>query len=85
MSNKQPGYLSYLLRLWPARVENETIWRASLQSALSGQRQGFAGLDDLFDFLRQQTGVSTDQARVRSDEVGDGAPWSDGRMRTEPL
>jgi len=74
MSKEQPGYLSYLLRLWPARIESETVWRASLDGALSGQRQGFASLDDLFDFLRQQTGMSSDQARARSDEVGDGAP-----------
>jgi hypothetical protein len=31
------------------------MWRASLESAHSGQRTGFASLDDLFDFLLQQT------------------------------
>ena len=67
-------YQSYLLRLWSARVDGETVWRASLESALTPQRQGFASLDDLFDFLQQQTGVSSEQTRVKSDEVGDDAP-----------
>ena len=75
-------YQSYLLRLWSARVDDKTVWRATLESALTRQRQGFAGLDDLFDFLRQQTGVSSEQTRVRSDEVGDEAPR---QARAEPL
>ena len=47
-------YLSYLLRLWSAEDGGERIWRASLESPHSGQRTGFASLDDLFDFLRQE-------------------------------
>ena len=67
-------YQSYLLRLWSAGVNGETVWRATLESALTPQRQGFASLDDLFDFLQRQTGLSSDQTRARSNEVGDGAP-----------
>ena len=53
----QSDYLSYLLRLW--RVgEEEAVWRASLESSHTGERKGFAGLDDLFDFLREQTFVA---------------------------
>jgi hypothetical protein len=47
-------YLSYLLRLWAVEDGGERIWRASLESPRSGQRTGFASLDDLFDFLRQE-------------------------------
>jgi hypothetical protein len=47
-------YLSYLLRLWSVEDSGERIWRASLESPRSGQRTGFASLDDLFDFLRQE-------------------------------
>jgi hypothetical protein len=61
MDKKQPDYLSYLLRLW--REENhrapgadKTIWRASLESAHTGEKRTFASLSDLFDFLREQTG-----------------------------
>jgi hypothetical protein len=41
-------YLSYLLRLWQARAEEGMAWRVSLESARSGERQGFASSDDLF-------------------------------------
>ena len=55
MSAKQPRYLSYLLRLWQTSDGGEQIWRASLQSSGTGKRQGFASLEELFDFLQTQT------------------------------
>jgi len=72
MTNEQPAYLSYLLRLWrvsgdqevawlpftpegPRRVEEKAVWRASLESARTGEGKVFASLDDLFGFLRDQT------------------------------
>ena len=61
MSQEQPVHISYLLRLWPQRVNGETVWRASLESAVSAQQEGFANLDDLFDFLRRRTGVISQQ------------------------
>ena len=54
MSREERHYLSYLLRLWQVRSEGELVWRASLESAHTGERQGFANLDDLFDFLQEQ-------------------------------
>lgn len=60
MAKEQPDYASYLLRLWRTSGEEKTVWRASLESPHTGERLGFASLDDLFDFLRQQTGVSSD-------------------------
>ena len=47
-------YLSYLLRLWRVGTE-KAVWRASLESPLTGERIGFASLDALFAFLLQQT------------------------------
>ena len=52
---EQADYLSYVLRLWQAREDGETSWRASLQTVPAGERLGFAGLDELFDYLRRQT------------------------------
>jgi hypothetical protein len=48
------GHLAYLLRLW--RVDNgpQAIWRASLQDVRTGERLGFAGLDEAIAYLRQQ-------------------------------
>jgi hypothetical protein len=50
-------YLSYLMRLWRVSDEEEPVWRASLKSAHSGERLGFAGLEELFDYLRAETGL----------------------------
>ena len=47
-------YQSYLLRLWRAK-EREGGWRASLESAQTGERKGFATLDALFEYVRAQT------------------------------
>lgn len=60
MPNEDPDYLSYLLRLWRVNDEEEAVWRASLESVDTGERKGFAGLEALFAFLREQTGVSSD-------------------------
>lgn len=46
-------YRSYLLRLWREDQASEP-WRASLQSAATGERQGFANLDTLFDYIRRE-------------------------------
>jgi hypothetical protein len=49
-------YRVYLLRLWQAEDEDgHPVWRASLESAQTGERCGFADLGSLFAFLEQQT------------------------------
>lgn len=50
-----PHYLSFLLRLWQTQDRGHTIWRASLESPQTGDRQGFASLEELMVFLQQQT------------------------------
>ena len=50
-------YLSYLLRLWQASDAGRVGWRASLESVQSGERVAFAGLEELFAFLRAETGA----------------------------
>lgn len=47
----EPQYLSYLLRLWPVKIGGTTVWRASLESSLTGGRTGFSDLEALFSFL----------------------------------
>jgi hypothetical protein len=49
------GYVSYLLRLWREQGSASTGWRASLQDPHSGERVGFASLEDLFGHLRRET------------------------------
>ncbi len=62
MAREQPDYVSYLLRLWREsgdggvyRGDEKAVWRASVESSLSGERVGFANLEELFEFLRRQT------------------------------
>jgi len=61
MEKGRPDYLSYLLRLWRVSDDDKPVWRASLQDPQTGERIGFAGMEALFDFLRRQTGVASDE------------------------
>ena len=47
---------SYLLRLWQASEAGARLWRASLTNVQTGERIGFADLDSLLVFLKEQTG-----------------------------
>ncbi len=53
---KKLRYHSYLLRIWPTPNRSRPVWRASLESTSDGARLGFATLEDLFAYLRQQAG-----------------------------
>jgi hypothetical protein len=60
MNEPKREYVSYLLRLWQVAGKGTTGWRASLESPRTGQSQGFASLEDLFQFLRRRTGGPSD-------------------------
>jgi hypothetical protein len=62
-AEEQPGYVSYLLRLWQeGSGERGTIWRAALESTRTGELETFASLDELFDYLRERTGMAQGHA-----------------------
>jgi hypothetical protein len=74
MSKEQSAYLSYLLRLWREnddtdihRSQEPFVWRASLENSLTGKRQGFSSLRDLFAFLCQEVGVAVDEGEKDDD------------------
>ncbi len=54
MTQEQKHYHSFLLCLWRAGDDGEPVWRASLESPLTGERMGFADLGDLFAYLEAQ-------------------------------
>ncbi len=59
---KEPReYFSYLLRLWKVSGAGPPVWRASLEDARTGERIGFADLDILFAFLKEQ--IETPRSR----------------------
>jgi hypothetical protein len=57
-AGEMPGYVSYLLRLWREKGGQVTLWRASVQDPHTGERVGFAHLDELVAFLREKTGLA---------------------------
>lgn len=48
---KNPQRLFYVLRLWQAEGSQSPDWRASLETPVTGQRIGFASLEQLFVYL----------------------------------
>jgi len=52
----QPDYMSYLLRLWRVGQSRGAHWRASLQRPGTEKPLWFADLEEMFAFLRAQTG-----------------------------
>ena len=46
--------LSFVLRLWHQGKEGGR-WLGSLQNPITGERTGFACMDELFEFLRDKT------------------------------
>lgn len=67
MTKKQPDYLAYLVRLWRANEIRESqapaekpVWRGSIENPHTREQAGFASLEALFDYLREQIGVSPD-------------------------
>ena len=70
MSEERRRYVSYLLRLWQTEQEGALVWRASLQSARTGERWGFANLAELYAFLEQEIAAANER-KSRSPKGGD--------------
>lgn len=64
MTTQEPRYLAYMLRLWQVRDKEKIIWRASLEDARTGERRGFASLESLFEFLKEQSQGNIIQSQV---------------------
>lgn len=61
MTTQEPRYLAYLLRRWQVRDNGEMLWCALPEDAHTGERYGFASLERLFSFLREQTCTDDNQ------------------------
>jgi hypothetical protein len=55
MSDPQPRYLSFLVRLWQPGHNGAALWHASLENPHTAERHYFANLEALFAFLEEQT------------------------------
>ncbi len=55
MANEKRGYRAYLVRLWRVMSAGRSVWRASVEDPHTGERRGFADLDALVAFLKNET------------------------------
>ena len=67
MSREKRRYISFLLRLFETESKDDLVWRASLESSGTEERWGFASLDELFAFLRQQTAGASDSSAGKAE------------------
>lgn len=51
MKEQQSNYQSYMIRIWYVENEGEMLWRATLESASTGERVGFSSIQGLLDYL----------------------------------
>jgi hypothetical protein len=69
VTNYQPTYLSYLLRLWREEHGGQFVWRASVEIPGEDRRRAFADLAALFAFFEAETGAtSPDRGRDEASE-----------------
>lgn len=69
---RQAPYLSYLLRLWCEEDAGKPVWRVSLESVQTRERQGFASLPTLYAYLMQQiVSMPTKESEVMSQPLDD--------------
>lgn len=70
MITEQRRYISYLLRLWQVSRGGELVWRASLESPHTGERQGFVNLADLITFLEtEMENIALNEAQLPDSET----------------
>jgi hypothetical protein len=69
IDTEQPRYLAYMLRLWQVKSDGEQTWRASLEDAHTGERRGFANLDQLFGYLMAEMGERNPQTQASEDDL----------------
>ncbi len=56
-TEKEMTYLAYMLRLWRVDGESQPVWRASLESPHTGERQTFPDAQSLHRFLEETMGA----------------------------
>jgi hypothetical protein len=72
MSDPRRGYVAYLLRLWQVSEGKNAVWRASLEDPHTGERRGFATLQELFTYLETEAcRVDGDPSTPNLSETGD--------------
>ncbi len=61
LSKRPSHYYAFLLRMWEENgqlLDEQGVWRFSLEDSQTGQRKGFASLEKLVAFLLAQAGAA---------------------------
>jgi hypothetical protein len=61
-------YHSYLLRLWVDDTNGKQVWRISLENPFSGERRGFASLNDLCAYLQEKMHEKKENEEVSNEK-----------------
>jgi hypothetical protein len=54
MLAKKADYVSFLLRLWQSDEDGHLVWRASMESAQTGEKRYFRSVSLLTDYLEKE-------------------------------
>jgi hypothetical protein len=65
----KPKYHSYLLRLWQEGVGKKSNWRFVLVNLTRNEERGFASLERLVTFLKEQMDEISTSDRMNRDEI----------------
>lgn len=61
MGEQGRSYVAYMVRFWREQSGRQLVWRASLEDPHTGERKGFANVESLLAFLREQTNTRADR------------------------
>jgi hypothetical protein len=65
-----------MMRLWQTRDGTRSVWQASLEDPHSGECRGFADLEQLCVFLKQQITVDDGSGGQPTEQIGkEGEAW----------
>jgi hypothetical protein len=70
MESERQRYQAYLVRLWQVRSSGKWVWRATLESPHTAERQVFSDLSGLLAYLERQTS-GLDLIEPAEDRSGD--------------
>ena len=65
----EPKYHSYLLRLWQESDEEKSNWRFILINLTRNEERGFASLEQLVVFLKEQMGKISTSGEISQEEM----------------
>ena len=76
-NDREPLYLSYLLRLWRKRDDQgQPVWCASLEEPGSHQTVRFRDLPALYAFLQTRLGSATPEGQAQEEQQAPEEPRS---------